>query len=100
MEPYANIARLYFWEYRKWLDDITFYLKTLQRCRVNVLELACGTGRVACALAREGFHVTGLDTSQAMLEIAGEEERELSATRRLNLRWSPGYSVLAIQMLR
>ena len=90
MEPYENISRLYLWEYRNWLDDISFYLKTLRQSKANVLELACGTGRVACALAREGFHVTGLDSSKAMLELARAQERELSATRRLNLGWILG----------
>jgi SAM-dependent methyltransferase len=35
----------------------------------EILELGCGTGRVALDLAREGFRVTGLDLSQQMLDI-------------------------------
>jgi SAM-dependent methyltransferase len=33
-----------------------------------VLDLACGTGRLALVLARKGFEVTGIDQSEGMLE--------------------------------
>lgn len=33
-----------------------------------VLELCCGTGRVALPLAREGFEITAVDVSSAMLD--------------------------------
>jgi SAM-dependent methyltransferase len=36
----------------------------------HVLDLACGTGRHCLALAREGFAMTGVDASPAMLEEA------------------------------
>lgn len=36
----------------------------------GVLELGCGTARVALALARSGHAVTGVDISPAMLDIA------------------------------
>jgi S-adenosylmethionine-dependent methyltransferase len=34
------------------------------------LDLGCGTGAIAVRLAQQGFHVTLLDSSQAMLDIA------------------------------
>lgn len=34
----------------------------------RVLEPACGTGRLACALARRGYRVTGLDISRPALD--------------------------------
>jgi S-adenosylmethionine-dependent methyltransferase len=37
---------------------------------MRALDLGCGTGVTAIRLARLGFHVTLLDSSQAMLEIA------------------------------
>jgi len=44
----------------------------------SVLELCCGTGRVAIPLARRGFSVTGIDISESMLsrfrENLGREE--------------------------
>src|SRR6266436_2799001 len=36
----------------------------------RALDLCCGTGDVALALARQGVEVTGLDFSEAMLAIA------------------------------
>ena len=36
----------------------------------TVLELGCGTGRVAIPLARDGLRVTGVDYSAAMLDVA------------------------------
>jgi demethylmenaquinone methyltransferase/2-methoxy-6-polyprenyl-1,4-benzoquinol methylase len=36
----------------------------------RALDLCCGTGDVALALARQGIEVTGLDFSEAMLRIA------------------------------
>ena len=36
----------------------------------SVLELACGTGRIAIPLAVKGAQVTGLDNNESMLEQA------------------------------
>ncbi len=40
-----------------------------EKCRY-VLEVACGTGEQAIMLAKEGFEVTGIDLSPAMLGVA------------------------------
>jgi len=47
-----------------------------------VLELCCGTGRVAIPLARAGWRVTAVDVSQGMLaRLQGRLEREDAAVR-------------------
>jgi len=57
------------------MPDLPFYSEYAQRqCgehdkRGEILELGCGTGRVALTLAKEGYRVTGLDLSQQMLAI-------------------------------
>src|SRR5581483_2309933 len=47
-----------------------FILNRLPR-RGAVLDLCCGDGRIADALSRRGYAVTGIDGSEAMLAYAG-----------------------------
>ncbi len=41
-------------------------------CR-EVVDLCCGTGDVAIALAKNGFRITGIDVSSDMLNVANEK---------------------------
>ena len=67
---FRNSAWLYDVDNRDNLhDDIPFYFEYAKRQQGEILELGCGTGRVALALAAEGFRVTGLDLSQQMLDV-------------------------------
>jgi ubiquinone/menaquinone biosynthesis C-methylase UbiE len=56
--------------------DVAFYEGVAREVGGPVLELACGTGRIALPLAKAGLHVTGVDRSEAMLAIA---RRKLAA---------------------
>ena len=47
--------------------DLAFYQRVAREVGGPVLELACGTGRMALPLAGAGLHVTGVDRSEAML---------------------------------
>jgi SAM-dependent methyltransferase len=61
--------------------EAEFYLKRAMGCGGDVLELACGTGRVAISVARSGLGVVGLDLSRPMLErceIKWSEARDQS----------------------
>ena len=49
-------------------DDIPFYLEYAAKYPGDILELACGTGRVALVLAQNGHQVYGIDLSGSMLE--------------------------------
>jgi SAM-dependent methyltransferase len=62
-------------------DDIPFYLRQARKCGGPVLELACGTGRIALVLAQEGIPVSGLDISEPMLA----EARRKAAAAGLNI---------------
>ncbi|MCL2708701.1 MAG: class I SAM-dependent methyltransferase, partial [Defluviitaleaceae bacterium] len=50
-----------------------------------VLELGCGTGRVALALAAEGIDVTGLDLSNEMLDIFRAKLEKTQTPGRITL---------------
>lgn len=52
--------------------DIVFY-KSLLAPKETVLEIGCGTGRVAIELAKAGHPVEGLELSESMLNILKEK---------------------------
>jgi len=53
----------------------------------TVLDVACGPGIVACAFAQVARHVTGIDITPAMLELARARQEELGLQ---NLTWHAG----------
>ena len=50
--------------------DTAFYLDLAGAAPARVLDVGCGTGLLACALAERGHRVTGADPAPAMLEVA------------------------------
>jgi len=54
-------------------SDIEIYVKNAAVLGREILELACGSGRVMLPLAERGFQVTGIDLSQDMLDILEEK---------------------------
>jgi SAM-dependent methyltransferase len=67
--------------------DVAFYGHLARESSGGVLELACGTGRIALALAEAGLEVTGVDISEGMLSVARRKAaaRPLSVQQRLTL---------------
>jgi SAM-dependent methyltransferase len=67
-------ARYYDLEYRYFAEDIDFYVQYASAMdpdrALPLLELGCGTGRVALPLAEAGYQVVGIDRSQGMLDVA------------------------------
>jgi ubiquinone/menaquinone biosynthesis C-methylase UbiE len=53
----------------------------------EVLDVACGPGLVACAVAKVARHVTGIDLTPAMVAQARGRQRSLGLT---NLTWVVG----------
>jgi ubiquinone/menaquinone biosynthesis C-methylase UbiE len=87
---FASLAALYDGEHRCLSADVDLYHALLADARVRgpVLELACGSGRIATPLALAGFRVTGLDLSAAMLRRARARRRTLPPEAAVRLRFS------------
>jgi SAM-dependent methyltransferase len=66
---FDQAAEFYDYEYAHFGSDIQFYLEYAQQADGDVLELACGTGRVLIPVAEAGVSITGLDISQRMLHV-------------------------------
>jgi SAM-dependent methyltransferase len=83
-------ARLYDGEYGRMDADLDLYLRLMadERPRGAILELGCGTGRVAVPLALAGHRVTGLDREPAMLRRARRRRRALPSEAAIRLRFS------------
>lgn len=57
----------------------------------EVLDLCCGTGDLALAMARRGSRVTGLDFSEPMLAVARKRsERAAAASPERSVLWMQG----------
>jgi SAM-dependent methyltransferase len=48
------------------------YLESLGFQPLDILDVACGEGSFAVAMAKLGFRVTGIDQSQRMIDLAGD----------------------------
>ena len=58
-------------------DDIEFWKSTLDKNH-SILELACGTGRIAIPLIKEGFNYCGIDISLEYVNHANKKMRALT----------------------
>lgn len=65
--------------------DIGFYRRLAREAAGPVLELACGTGRIAVPLAADGIDITGVDLSAGMLAIAQRKRDTLPEAARARL---------------
>jgi SAM-dependent methyltransferase len=72
-DPYAIDARYYDLIHAEHDEDIGLWASYAGRTERPTLEVGCGSGRIALALARAGYAVTGVDPSAAMLERAREQ---------------------------
>ena len=79
MDPFDVYARFYDLDFGDRETDLVMFEQFAARCGSPILELACGTGRVLLPLARQGYQVTGMDVSAAMLAVA---RRKIAAEER------------------
>jgi SAM-dependent methyltransferase len=68
--------------YDDWLKDLTrdrdYYSEFFSGFEGQVLELACGTGRLLIPIAESGVTIHGLDSSQDMLEVLQRKATSLN----------------------
>ena len=65
--------------YSKEVEFVSAIIRRRAPSARTMLDLGCGTGIHACAFAREGYQVTGLDRSAEMLAIAHERRKQAGA---------------------
>ncbi len=70
MTDYDLIAPFYDVEHAHFDEDLNLYVNFAELCGGPLLELACGSGRLLVPLAREGYELTGVDSSSRMLKLA------------------------------
>ena len=85
MKTYDPFARYYDADFRDQIDDLSLYRELGRRNDGPLLELMCGSGRVLVPLAEEGYTITGVDSSAAMLEIARQRLLEVGASEQVTL---------------
>jgi SAM-dependent methyltransferase len=76
-EGWDEYAPFYDWENARTIGrrDLGFWRQLAARLGGPVLELGCGTGRLAVPLARDGVRVVGVDRSGPMLARARQRAR-------------------------
>ena len=79
-------GRHYDLQHTGFTDDIPFYLKQARQAGGEILELACGTGRITIPLAEAGVRITGLDLEEGMLRQA----RAKAARKGVTVEWVQG----------
>jgi SAM-dependent methyltransferase len=84
--PYDPIARLYDPWSASVTEDVEFYVEEAVAAGGPVVELACGTGRIAVPVAKAGVPVIGVDGSAGMLEVAREYATAEGVSELVDLR--------------
>lgn len=59
--------------YDKWVSYVHHQIEKHGQSGSELLDIGCGTGELTIRLAKEGFHVTGVDLSEDMLFIAKQK---------------------------
>lgn len=75
VKPYEVFSKVYDYLmnpefYKKYLRFIKMIIRKHKIHPKKILDVACGTGKLAKMLKNEGFEVTGIDSSPEMIKIA------------------------------
>lgn len=85
MTDFDPFARFYDADMGSFEDDLPLYFEFAYRTEGPVLDAMCGTGRVLVPLAEQGYAVTGLDVSAAMLRLTQRKAEERNLESRMHL---------------
>lgn len=79
-------------------DEVAFILETIGKEPRNVLEVACGGGRILAPIAKAGHTATGFDIDKYALERCGQKSKQYSNARcycadALKDNWGTDYDI-------
>ncbi|MCY3712071.1 MAG: class I SAM-dependent methyltransferase [Gemmatimonadetes bacterium] len=79
--PYNQLAPIYdhvmrHVDYDRWADYIQSIFERFGATPKEILELACGTGVMACILNDRGYRMTGMDRSENMIAVARQKAQD------------------------
>lgn len=85
-QPYEGLAAIYdhvmrHVDYAHWANHVISLLQRHDSAPAHLVELACGTGTIACRLARQGYRVDGLDASAEMIAVARGKVEDATQVR-------------------
>lgn len=84
-DAYEALGALYDVWCESVVEDIDFYLDACAGVEGPIVELGCGSGRIAVPLALAGHQVRGLDASPAMLALARSRAEDAGVSERIEL---------------
>jgi ubiquinone/menaquinone biosynthesis C-methylase UbiE len=100
MNDYDLIAPFYDIEHAHFDEDLSLYMNFAGLYGGPLLELACGSGRLLVPLAREGYELTGVDSSASMLNLAREALEQAGVAAKCKLVQENMYSLHLGQQFR
>jgi SAM-dependent methyltransferase len=100
MSDYDLIAPFYDIEHAHFDEDLSLYMNFAELSGNPLLELACGSGRLLVPLARDGYELTGVDSSASMLNLAREALEQAGVAAKCKLVQENMYSLHLGQQFR
>ena len=84
MSEYMDYAEYYDYD-TKLIEDIPFYMKYAGQTGSPILELGCGTGRLLLPLAKSGYTIHGIDSSEKMIAVAKQKIEQTDLCERISI---------------
>ncbi|MCL2404863.1 MAG: class I SAM-dependent methyltransferase [Defluviitaleaceae bacterium] len=91
----------YIYDQQVMQDDVEHIIAMVGSSPLNILEVACGSGRISIPLAQKGHVVTGFDVDEAMLARIPKKAREHSNFNYFKADalidgWGTGFDVVVL----